>query len=100
MNPSLPEGWTQSVRNSGLVEWVCPHGVGHPAPNAYQEYRQDYGGHGCDGCCRVFHDKSYGVWREAPDLILMKMPGVQEFGISNEAAESFYTDFHKVVTSR
>lgn len=43
----------------GLMERICPHGVGHPDPddlafkrNRYGEsYAQTESIHGCDGCC-------------------------------------------------
>ena len=39
-------------RENGLIEIVCPHGIGHPSrkltpPKFY------YGVHGCDGCCSL-----------------------------------------------
>lgn len=41
-----------------LVERVCPHGIGHPDPDAIAylhvidpEDRGAWGVHGCDGCC-------------------------------------------------
>jgi hypothetical protein len=40
----------QIIRESGAVEDVCKHGVGHPN----LEYLKDFpknGIHGCDGCC-------------------------------------------------
>lgn len=40
----------------GLMERLCPHGIGHPDPDdmAYQVSvgRKGQGIHGCDGCCR------------------------------------------------
>lgn len=52
---ALPNGWQQIVREHGLIEWVCPHGIGHPAPNEYQpKHMRNYPGHGCDGCCFVY----------------------------------------------
>lgn len=43
------------MRESGLIERICPHGVGHPDPDslAYFERRgrKGLGIHGCDGCC-------------------------------------------------
>lgn len=30
------------------MEVICPHGIGHPAP---EETRPGGFGHGCDGCC-------------------------------------------------
>lgn len=32
----------------GFMEVICPHGIGHPAP---EETRPGGFGHGCDGCC-------------------------------------------------
>jgi hypothetical protein len=32
----------------GFMEVICPHGIGHPAP---EETRSGGFGHGCDGCC-------------------------------------------------
>ena len=45
----------QIIRESGLVEDICKHGVGHP--NIEWLKKQDAWGkfgfavHGCDGCC-------------------------------------------------
>lgn len=43
----------------GLMERICPHGIGHPDPDdlAYKEMVMPgsgyaWGSHGCDGCCR------------------------------------------------
>ena len=33
-------------RLSGVTEWVCEHGVGHPI-----SYHDGINKHGCDGCC-------------------------------------------------
>ena len=36
----------------GIVERICPHGVGHPDPDDYRILSgADRGTHGCDGCC-------------------------------------------------
>lgn len=37
--------WKKNVRydNGGMVEWICPHGIGH---------YEDGSAHGCDGCCK------------------------------------------------
>ncbi len=48
--------WTKNFRASGLLEWVCSHGVGHPDGNVVKELNKRYkstawGVHGCDGCC-------------------------------------------------
>jgi hypothetical protein len=40
----------------GIVERICPHGIGHPDPDdvAFQRsIRMFSGAHGCDGCCYV-----------------------------------------------
>lgn len=40
--------WPQNWRGDrGLMERLCPHGVGHPDPD---DLSAD-GIHGCDGCC-------------------------------------------------
>jgi hypothetical protein len=44
----------------GLMERICPHGVGHPDPDQREYLVKRYGKerasaefvHGCDGCCR------------------------------------------------
>lgn len=52
--------WKVNIRESTLVERLCPHGIGHPDPDsvAYMDRRDGYeegdgcwGVHGCDGCC-------------------------------------------------
>lgn len=44
--------WEKNVRSSGLIEWVCEHGVGHPDIASVKEMGNDcWGIHGCDGCC-------------------------------------------------
>lgn len=40
----------------GLMERICPHGTGHPDPDSADFWvnevkMEDYGIHGCDGCC-------------------------------------------------
>jgi len=38
------------VRTTGIIEWICKHGVGHPVE--IPEQHKSWGGiHGCDGCC-------------------------------------------------
>jgi hypothetical protein len=64
--------WEMNWRGDrGIMERVCPHGIGHPDPDdaAYRRHRDlakvpefdedgyelnayDEGIHGCDGCCR------------------------------------------------
>lgn len=42
--------------DNGLMERICPHGIGHPDPDAlpfFEERGMAYMSvHGCDGCCR------------------------------------------------
>jgi hypothetical protein len=51
----FPTHWRD---DRGIMERICPHGVGHPDPDdlAHQRAalgdRADSGVHGCDGCCR------------------------------------------------
>lgn len=42
---SFPQHWRD---DRGLMERICPHGVGHPDPDGLESH----GVHGCDGCCR------------------------------------------------
>lgn len=43
----------------GLMERICPHGIGHPDPDQWDFFVAVYGEerahaefiHGCDGCC-------------------------------------------------
>ena len=42
---SFPQHWRD---DRGIMERICPHGVGHPDPDdVLNEDRV----HGCDGCC-------------------------------------------------
>lgn len=48
--------WRLNWRDDrGLMERICPHGIGHPDPDdmAYQRSagRVGHSVHGCDGCC-------------------------------------------------
>lgn len=49
---SMPLNWRG---DTGVMERLCSHGVGHPDPDAaaYAKStgRTHYGVHGCDGCC-------------------------------------------------
>lgn len=48
---SFPTHWRS---DRGIVERICPHGVGHPDPDdiAYKAtLGVDITLHGCDGCC-------------------------------------------------
>ena len=41
--------WPQHWRDDrGIMERICPHGVGHPDPD---DSLGAGGVHGCDGCC-------------------------------------------------
>lgn len=45
--------WWRADR--GIMERICAHGVGHPDPDGMAYARgkgsDDFGTHGCDGCC-------------------------------------------------
>lgn len=43
---SWPQHWR---RGRGLIERLCPHGVGHPDPDDPETLFDSV--HGCDGCC-------------------------------------------------
>ncbi len=48
--------WAMVLRESGIIERRCEHGVGHPDPDSAAYMRREsgddyYGTHGCDGCC-------------------------------------------------
>lgn len=50
-------GWSYTVRGSGLLEWTCPHGCGHPAQKSAEALMAKGMGrhilvHGCCNCCR------------------------------------------------
>lgn len=47
----FPQHWRQ---DRGLMERICPHGVGHPDPD-HLAYRPQDSIHGCDGCCESEH---------------------------------------------
>lgn len=57
----IPTGemiWTRNVRESGLLEHMCEHGVGHPDYTSAMRIAEHYKhpvnvwlAHGCDGCC-------------------------------------------------
>lgn len=56
----------------GLMERICPHGIGHPDPDHLwylTEHNMAEGGegiHGCDGCC---HD--YDIVSNVPASVLL-----------------------------
>jgi hypothetical protein len=45
--------WRQNWRgDKGMMERLCPHGVGHPDPDDLKVRTTRWAGvHGCDGCC-------------------------------------------------
>jgi hypothetical protein len=47
-----PLNWRADTQ---VMERICPHGVGHPDPDAtayaMSQGQHHYGNHGCDGCC-------------------------------------------------
>lgn len=51
----FPLTWRDDRR---IFERVCPHGIGHPDPDAFAfqlslpSGDDGWGVHGCDGCCR------------------------------------------------
>jgi len=51
----LMKDWTPLIRETALVERICPHGVGHPDPDSVAYFARHgtpgLGMHGCDGCC-------------------------------------------------
>jgi hypothetical protein len=55
----FPTHWRS---DRGIMERICPHGVGHPDPDQglLEEFEWI---HGCDGCCMSFKEKikSIGV---------------------------------------
>lgn len=51
----FPQHWRG---DRGIMERICPHGIGHPDPD---DFRATGAGevHGCDGCC--FEEKEENV---------------------------------------
>lgn len=53
---SFPQHWRQ---DRGMMERICPHGIGHPDPDQWTYWRRTLPEnlanaefiHGCDGCC-------------------------------------------------
>ncbi len=45
--------WPTNWRGDrGIMERICPHGIGHPDPDDIRIVNEDdLGIHGCDGCC-------------------------------------------------
>lgn len=47
---SFPQHWRA---DRGIMERICPHGIGHPDPDDYRVNQYEYERvHGCDGCCQ------------------------------------------------
>lgn len=49
--------WRMNIRDSGLVERLCEHNVGHPDPDSVAFLikttgETHWGVHACCGCCR------------------------------------------------
>ena len=68
--------WHQILRReTGLIEFVCKHGVGHPAPSSVDFMNRvtngGYGTHGCDGCCNT-KDMPDIEWRPMLDIVWEK----------------------------
>lgn len=54
MNEKKPSWAVRQIkRASGLLEWLCEHGVGHPSMKQPKSFKKvdDWSIHGCDGCC-------------------------------------------------
>ena len=45
---SFPQHWRG---DRGIMERICPHGVGHPDPDSPWDDDSYQWVHGCDGCC-------------------------------------------------
>lgn len=48
--------WPKNLRETGLMERICTHGVGHPDPDSAAFFERSAlmpyaASHGCDGCC-------------------------------------------------
>lgn len=67
-NSSMVEFPTNWREDKGLMERICPHGVGHPDPDDLSFKKRIYGElfakyasiHGCDGCCSKLRSSSDG----------------------------------------
>lgn len=51
--------WEPYIRETGLIERLCEHGVGHPDPDSSAWFDRamnhpsgTWDIHGCDGCCK------------------------------------------------
>lgn len=67
----FPTHWRD---DRGMMERICPHGVGHPDPDYLSFVEETYGSedawaegvHGCDGCCR---EGGYELLQEAKNVV-------------------------------
>ena len=56
-NPTdhIMRDWPIVLRETGLIERTCSHGIGHPDPDSVDYLNRTigkgWGVHGCDGCC-------------------------------------------------
>lgn len=77
-NPSdhVMKDWPLNWRGDrGLMERICPHGIGHPDPDDLafkartrgEENVRYEGVHGCDGCCTGDYEKFNKVFPEATE---------------------------------
>jgi len=64
------------MRETGLMEFICEHGVGHPAVSSAkfkdEQHKHEPGTwsiHGCDGCCHEdFPDVEFHPAEKGSDL--------------------------------
>jgi len=85
---AVSDPWVKTIRReTGLIEHICEHGVGHPAIGSVdwmnkQTDQDGWGIHGCDGCC---HDKDWQLasLRDsvviANDLIIQHQEYIKRF---------------------
>jgi hypothetical protein len=51
-SPHHMRDWPQNWRSDrGIMERMCPDGVGHPDPDDIKSMDEYESIHGCDGCC-------------------------------------------------
>jgi hypothetical protein len=69
--------WPVLLRDSGLIERTCKHGVSHPDPDILPWLEilgmEGMGVHGCDGCCD-------------PDEITEVLPKDWQLDLDNDSA--------------
>jgi hypothetical protein len=63
-----PTHWRDEL---GLMERLCPHGIGHPDPDSLDYLtgigHEDRGTHGCDGCCNHHPCDTISPWHPIDD---------------------------------